>query len=259
MAHGHAHEEAEHAEHHSHDPFDKRVALTMVVIAALLAAVKLLGHRTHNEVLAEQIEADTAHTKEGQIHTQVSDLHTQENQIHTQVSDLHTQESDLWNLYQAQRLRFHLYNIQVVQKGGNDVEEDDAAGLALSPGDEGVLKTFKERRKSAADKAVKWKQEAEKKKKEAEEKMHGVEAKRHEAEHKHHDIEEKEKEAEEHTNKAERAHHRANYLDAAELFVEIGLVICSVAILIKRASFWYGGMAVSAVGLVLTALAYLVH
>ena len=53
MAHGHAHEEAEHAEHSSHDPFDKRVALSMVVIAALLASVKLLGHRAGSDSSGE--------------------------------------------------------------------------------------------------------------------------------------------------------------------------------------------------------------
>ena len=231
MAHGHAHEEVEHAQHASHDPFDKRVALSMVVIAAVLAAVKLLGHRAHQEVLAEQIAADTAHTQEGQIHTQ--------------VSDLHTQESDIWNLYQAQRLRFHLYNIQVVQKGGADVEEDDLANLAASPGDDPVLKTFKEKRQTAAEKAVRWKKEAEKKKKEAEDKKE--------------EAEKKKEEAEKHNEKSEHAHHRANYLDSAELFVELGLVLCSVAILIKRNGFWYGGMAASAVGVVLAVVSFFVR
>src|SRR3954466_4913793 len=63
MTHGHAHEEAEHASHHSVDPFDKRVAMTMVIIAALLAGVKVLGHRTHNDTLGYQIKSGVANTE----------------------------------------------------------------------------------------------------------------------------------------------------------------------------------------------------
>src|SRR5262245_12899445 len=77
MTHGHAHEEAEHASHHAFDPFDRRVAMSMVVIAAVLAAVKVLGHRTHNDTLAYQIKAGVAHT----------------------------QESDQWNFFQAKKMR----------------------------------------------------------------------------------------------------------------------------------------------------------
>src|SRR5262249_29155682 len=77
MTHGHAHEEAEHAEHHAADPFARRVAMSMVAIAAVLAAVKVLGHRTHNETLAYEIKAGVTHT----------------------------QESDQWNFFQAKKMR----------------------------------------------------------------------------------------------------------------------------------------------------------
>jgi hypothetical protein len=202
MAHGHAHEEAEHAEHHSQDPFTKRVALSMVVIAALLATVKLFGHRTHNEVLAEQIRADTSHTE----------------------------ESDSWNRYQAQRLRAHIYNAEVINRGGKDSDENSEESL-VAPKEEKLRKVYEDKRSKAEGKAKEEKKYAE----------------------------EKKKEAEKHNDDAEHAHHRANYLDAAELFVEIGLVLCSVAILMTRTAFWYGGMVVSAVGGALTALAYIVY
>jgi hypothetical protein len=84
MSHGHAHEEAEHAQHATHDPFDKRVALTMVIIAAALAAVKVMGHRTHNDTLGYQIQAGVHHTR----------------------------ESDQWNFFQAKKMRQHLYESQ---------------------------------------------------------------------------------------------------------------------------------------------------
>ena len=77
MTHGQPHEEAEHAAHLAADPFDRRVAMSMVVIAAILAAVKVQGHRTHNETLQYQIDANVAHT----------------------------QESDQWNFFQAKKMR----------------------------------------------------------------------------------------------------------------------------------------------------------
>ena len=84
MTHGQPHEEAEHAAHHAADPFDKRVAMSMVVIAAVLAAVKVLGHRTHNETLQYQIMAGVEQSKAGTYHTQ---------------------EADQWNFFQAKKMR----------------------------------------------------------------------------------------------------------------------------------------------------------
>ena len=50
-------EQAEHAQHASHGGFDKRVAVTIAMIAAVLAGVSVLGHRAHNDVLRLQSEA----------------------------------------------------------------------------------------------------------------------------------------------------------------------------------------------------------
>src|SRR4051812_34094187 len=59
MAHGTEHhlEEAHHAEHARHDPFDRRVAMTMAIVAAALACVTMLSHRAHNETLKNTTEA----------------------------------------------------------------------------------------------------------------------------------------------------------------------------------------------------------
>jgi len=51
-----AHESAEHSEH-AKDPFDKRVAATMAIIAAALAVVSVLGHITTTEELLGQQKA----------------------------------------------------------------------------------------------------------------------------------------------------------------------------------------------------------
>jgi Domain of unknown function (DUF4337) len=50
-------EHAEHAQHAAHSSFDRKVAMTIAVIAAALAGVSILGHRAHNDVLRLQGEA----------------------------------------------------------------------------------------------------------------------------------------------------------------------------------------------------------
>src|SRR5262245_7877883 len=116
MAHGHAHEEAGHATHHAHDPFDRRVAMSMVVIAAVLAAVKVLGHRTHNDTLAYQIKSGVAQSQAGAYHTQ---------------------ESDQWNLFQSKKMREVLARqeakllLQQALRGG---PPDGKAEKAAAPG-----------------------------------------------------------------------------------------------------------------------------
>jgi len=74
-------EHAEHAQHAAHSPYDKRVALSIAVVAAALAAVTLLSHRAHNETLQLQIEAGILQTK----------------------------ASDKWNEFQANNIRRHEY------------------------------------------------------------------------------------------------------------------------------------------------------
>src|SRR5215470_5751033 len=59
MTHGPEHhiEHAEHAVHASHDEFNKRVTMSIAIVAAVLACVTMLGHRAHNETLLLQGEA----------------------------------------------------------------------------------------------------------------------------------------------------------------------------------------------------------
>jgi hypothetical protein len=87
MTHGTEHhlEEAEHAQHASHDPFDRRVALTMVIVAAVLACVTLVSHRAQHETLNEQI---------------VSSKHT-------------TEAANQWARYQAKVIRSYMYEDRV--------------------------------------------------------------------------------------------------------------------------------------------------
>jgi hypothetical protein len=64
------HELHEHAEHGAHDPSMRPVAFTMAVLAVLVAITTVMGHRTHTEALLFQNKA-----------------------------------TDMWNEYQAQKIR----------------------------------------------------------------------------------------------------------------------------------------------------------
>jgi hypothetical protein len=70
------HEMEEHAEHSAHDPSLLPVTFTMAVLAVVLAAITLLGHRAHTEELLFQSKA-----------------------------------SDQWAYYQAKSIREHTYEI----------------------------------------------------------------------------------------------------------------------------------------------------
>ena len=65
-----AEELKEHAEHGAHDSSMRPVAFTMSVLAVLVAVVTVLGHRTHTEALLDTIN-----------------------------------KTDMWNEYQAQKIR----------------------------------------------------------------------------------------------------------------------------------------------------------
>jgi hypothetical protein len=57
-------EHAEHTQHAAHNPLDRKVAMTMAIIAAFLAAASMVSHRGHTETLRLTTEADMYHTKE---------------------------------------------------------------------------------------------------------------------------------------------------------------------------------------------------
>jgi hypothetical protein len=67
-------EHAEHAQHAALDPLDRMVAMSMTIIAALLAAAAMISHRGHTETLR-----------------------------------LTTEASDQWSFYQAKKIRTRAY------------------------------------------------------------------------------------------------------------------------------------------------------
>jgi hypothetical protein len=69
MSHGTEHhlEEHEHAQHAAQDPFTRRVAMTMAIVAATLACETLLSHRAHNATLSNQIKANDNITERANV------------------------------------------------------------------------------------------------------------------------------------------------------------------------------------------------
>ena len=251
MAHGSPHEEAEHAAHHAQDPFDKRVAMSMVVIAAILAMVKVMGHRTHNDTLAYRIESG----------------------VH------HTQESDQWNFFQAKRMREALarqdakllLHLSAPAKDGpaptpgplpdrarrleeltkelkqsEVVEPGAVAEKLLVAADKRYQKMLGERYPPAqAERIVDAEITADRYRAEG-----GVLIEKAKG---------KQKDAAQAVEASEHKHHQATFFDLGELGVEMALVLSSVAILTRRPSYWYGGLLLGVAGLVSVAVGFLVH
>src|SRR3954464_11435396 len=74
MSHGPEHqiEHAEHAAHAVHDDFNKRVTMSIAIVAAVLACVTMLGHRSHNETLLLQGKALAIQGEALELQTQAS-------------------------------------------------------------------------------------------------------------------------------------------------------------------------------------------
>ena len=113
-------EEAEHAQHAAHHPFDRRVAMTMAIVAAALACVTPLSHRADNEVLQDQINSAKQISK----------------------------ASDQWAYYQAKKNREYMYEadaalLKLTAKQTPSTEQDaqigewQGRGRQVQGGDEG--------------------------------------------------------------------------------------------------------------------------
>jgi len=223
MSHGadhHVHE-AQHAAHAAHDPFDKKVTLSIAIIAAILACVTMLSHRAHNATLALQGEANRSQTESTRYQT---------------LANIdHTKASDQWSYYQAKNIRKN---------------EMDALGVllgmvAVDPKNEDGRKKIVEDWKTQAQRYGMEKEEITKKAKE-------FEASAEEFQHKAKEtLENVEKRVEE----SHLEHLRGNRYDAAELGVEIALVLSSLAVLTKRAGFWYVGIVCCSLGMLVAASA----
>ena len=232
MSHGTEHhlEEAEHIQHHAADPFTMRVAMSMAIIAACLAFVSMLSHRKHNEVITQQIESTSKFTE----------------------------ASNTWSQYQAKRIRANmlkaLADSQIATKSKPSEKKPDPIQAYIDSSLQKIneyengdpnWKKKQERQAEARSSAEEGKDEAS----QDPDSLPNLQRKARELT----------KESDDCRKKAEVAHHQANYLDSGHLGLELGLVLCSIAVLTKRKMFWYTGTAVGAMGFVASMLAFLPH
>jgi hypothetical protein len=239
-----SHEIQEQAEH-AHHAGEKGIGLTTAIVAVLLAVATLLSHRSHTEEIK-----------------------------------LQTQTNDQWGFYQAKHGRAYLFaalaefatrlpnsNDIAMRDLKKSIEED--CGVPVEKGcttpikDSPILKELLATMKSeaatpensgtegaaqppahSAEKAEKHEKPAtgehgatktEKPAKEGTQVKEGANK-----------IQERARELEQETQLIE---HRANWFDTAELFLEISIVLCSVALLAGNKLFWKLSFISTAVGI----------
>ncbi|MGZ4828999.1 MAG: DUF4337 family protein [Candidatus Angelobacter sp.] len=224
-------EELKEGAEHAHNSGEKRIGLTMAIVAVLLAIATLMGHR--------------AHTEEGLMQGKIVDE---------------------WNFYQAKHSRAHEYGaiaeVAALLPNGKDLalkdykkSLDEECGTPAEHGcssparDSALLRPLLTPAPSATDsKENKTDQESPAKQdaavKEDAAKEHGKEATaaKEQRENKTSsrkpgavNIQESAKEMEHERELVERS---ANYYDGAELFLEISIVLCSIALLAEAKLFW---------------------
>ena len=183
--------------------FDRCVAMTMAILAAVLAFVTMLSHRVGTEGIAAQVEAS---------------------RLRTDANIYHTQATDQWGYYQAKNVRSTEYQgflelLSVLPKATGSNGDDKNSELAQRWSAQ--IQKYEEH--DLPD--LKAKAEA-------------LEAKAHELENESATV----------IAKGYRLHHQEGRLDLAELALELALIACSLAVLTKWSSFWYGGIVLGVVG-----------
>lgn len=160
-------EEMKEVAEHAHEKGEKRIGLTMAIVAVLLAIATLLGHRAHTEEVVLQGDRNTE-----------------------------------WVNFDTKRMQRTLH--------------EDFAELAASfPNSEKAADKFKEKAKIE---------------REGEAAKNGAPAR---------DGTDKIRErAQELDAEMKVVQHRANFYDSAELFLEISIVLCSIALLAGTKLFW---------------------
>ena len=213
-------EELKEGTEHAHSSGEKGVGLTMAVVAVMLAMATLLSHR--------------AHTEEGLLQGKIVDE---------------------WNFYQAKHIRAHEYGaiaeVAALLPNGKDLalkdykkSLDEECGSPAEHGcgspakDSAVLRPLLAPGPSEGDagenKKASVKEDAPK---EHNKEKLDTKEKQEAANHKPGavDIQENARELERERELVER---RANFYDASELFLEISIVLCSIALLAEMKLFW---------------------
>jgi hypothetical protein len=184
-------------------PFDRHVAMTMAILAALLAAITMFSHRAHTEALSGQEQA---------------------NALRTEANIYHTRASDQWAYYQSKNTRAAEYegfiglldalakSPQTGDHKSQELSQEWGAKVQKYEGTE--LPQLKAQATELSNQGVRY-----------------------------------EGKAGEAIRRSYAAHERGERLDIAELGLELGLVLCSLAVLTKAKSFWFIGIAAGVLGL----------
>jgi hypothetical protein len=208
-------EHAEHSQHAAHNPFDRKVAMTMAIIAALLAGITLVSHRGHTETL----------------------------RLATVAGSKHTEATDMWNLYQAKNIRSHEFQSflllnEMLAVGKQDDNTKAMRNYWISQIDkyegEGYWAAF-----LASIKENKPRPE-----RSSHSELHKLEA----------DAKALKTEAENNAHMSHKVHGSVTWIDLGHLGLELALVLCAVAVLTKQRPFWLGGIVVAIIGSMLAAI-----
>jgi hypothetical protein len=222
---GHHIEHAEHAAHASHDNFDKRVTMSIAIVAAVLACVTMLGHRAHNETLIIQGEALEAQTR---------------------ASKLSADRANDWAYYQSKNTFNFLAELQLDILSIAVVREDRMKEYA------DIVKRYEETVESYS--GHKDNRYAGKNRKVMKDgygnptkgKLVKLEETARKSEQ---EIAKLEQEAEAKLKEHHLVHAKAIRIDLGELGLQFGVVLCSLAILTKSRGFWFVGLLSAAIGL----------
>jgi len=201
-------EQTEHAEHSG----EKAIGLTTTIVAVLLAIATMLGHR--------------AHTEEVRLQTRVNDLWSFYQAKHERAYGFGRHAEDMAALHQDERAANDL-RISTEEECGLPAEGKCASPLIRqSP----ILQQFVAQKNEAAagPKAVSAKEKT------AGPRKDGAV-----------DVQEHAREAE---NETEMASRKADFFDGGELFLEISIVLCSVALLTQARVYWRLSFIATALG-----------
>jgi len=226
-------EELKEGAEHAHHSGQKKIGLTMAVTAVLLAVATLLSHR--------------AHTEEGLLQGKI-------------VDD--------WSFYQAKHGRAHEYGMfaveaallpngkeealreykksleeecgSPVEKGCSSPAKDSAAIRAL------LAQTSGETQDKTKEPSAK--EPAESKPGESKSSEGAAEKTEHKAAPAKQGAVQIQEQAREREKEQELIKRQANYYDGAELFLEISIVLCSIALLAGNLLFWRLSFVSTAIG-----------
>lgn len=223
MSHGPEHhmEHAEHAAHAAGDDFNRKVTMSIAIVAAVLACVTMVGHRAHNDTLRLQGEAL---------------------ELQTKASIMSTGTANKWAYYQTK----NMFNLE------SEIMVDMLDVIAVRDDRKEVSEKLHKKYKKVVDEykgTGKPKSESpemsEEEKKKSEGKLKAIKKEADDLDEKARKIME---ESEVKIQDSHVIHAKANRFDLGELGLQFGVVLCSLAILMKSNGFWFAGLGSAAVG-----------